>query len=126
MKRFIVSMLAGTLLLGAIGFKTWGGLPVSQLQAEPEKKVKVYPLCMVLHNPDEFKGYIGLRGKITHPDYSKKYLILTCGEQCEGMTVRFEKLKPRDGEFAVIYGRLVKEKSGHVFVADKIISLKSK
>ena len=83
------------------------------------KKVQVYPICRVLHNPEQFSNRIGVSGTIVESNLSKDFLLMTCGEKCEGMAVRFKIKKPAPGKQIEAYGQIKKEKGKYIFYIDK-------
>jgi hypothetical protein len=82
---------------------------------------KVVDVDVLVRHPEDFKGSIGVTGRVTHLDESKSAFVLGCEDACVALSVRFKGKMPAIGTGVTVYGEVTKaEDAKYIFAAQEI------
>jgi hypothetical protein len=95
----------------------------SSESSNPNKKIlkketmasKIVSVDEVVRQPDQFKGYIGVFGKIIKIDKTKPFFILGCEDACIMMPVKYKGDLPKQGDNITAFGEIEKTENGKFF-----------
>lgn len=123
MNRFLL-IIAGISLvtMAVLGIQCSKPADDETTQASRNKTLsKVVDIDELVRHPEDFKGFIGVRGTVTQVDESKTAFVLGCEDACVAMTVTFKGQMPAVGTEVTLYGEVTKaEGDRYIFAAQDI------
>ena len=109
-------------LLAVISVSDWGCSP-KELSAKrnPKPLYKIVAIDEMIVSPQQYKGWIGVRGTVKKIYKEKNIFMLGCADACIFMPIRFKGKMPAPENEIVAYGKLKKQNDGkYIFEAKKL------
>ena len=66
----------------------------------------------VVNDPDHYKGFLGVEGRVIKIDESKDIFLLGCEDACMFMPVKYTGQMPEMGKEIIVYGEIKKQEDG--------------
>lgn len=92
----------------------------AQTNTPPDSKTKKHDspaldVDRVVAHPDQFKGAIGVAGRVAKVDSTNSFFVLGCEDACVAMPVEFSGTLPKEGSDVVVRGEIKKDAQGRYF-----------
>ncbi|MEK7397265.1 MAG: hypothetical protein AAB116_10070 [Candidatus Poribacteria bacterium] len=113
----LVILVAGIYILKI----TAGNKPNMSANATVSKLISVDEVAI---HPENFKGQIGVSGKVINVDTSNKSFALGCDDACIMVPVRYNGQSPNLGSQVVVYGEIKETEQGKYVLDGQKVEVK--
>ena len=88
--------------------------------------VRIEDVDKVAGSPGDYKGYMGVAGKVLKLDTDTNFFQLGCNDACVAIPVKYMGNKPKKNDNVVIYGEIKKNDIGIYFFYATELKVKGK
>jgi hypothetical protein len=86
-----------------------------------ENGIKIVRVDKVARAPEKYKGQIGIEGDVLKAYNDEKKFVMSCGDACVRLPVKYEGEIPKEKSEVIVYGEIgTTEEGGYIFNATKI------
>lgn len=87
----------------------------------PIYSIKVIDVEKVVRAPEQYRDFVGVKGRVIKIDESKSIFLLGCADVCIFMPVKYRNQMPKVQSEIIVYGEIKKEKDGrYVFQGKEV------
>lgn len=86
--------------------------------------IKIIAVDEIVKAPDQYRGFVGVKGRVIKIDESKSIFLLGCEDACIFMPVKHTGQMPELKSEIIIYGEIKKQEDGRYVFQGKEVKTK--